>query len=105
MEAGEQRGNRKRRKGIREAGMVLRGSPASGEGEWAIWGGALCTLTFLEHPVDREAEHLLLKEKSLGAKSPKLLPTYPWLSGAALGRKQLLTVWNHLSTTKELRSC
>ena len=91
--------NRKRRgkKVERESNQREGSSGASAEGVQHI-------LTFLEHPIDREAEHHLLKRNNPGAKSPKL-PTHLWLSRAALGRKQVLTVWNHMSTTKELMSC
>ena len=85
--------------------VVLGVSLARGRQQWGIWGGDLHTLTFLEHPADGEAEHRFLKGKSPGAQSPPAPPTHLRLPGPARGRKQALTVWNHVSTTKELKSC
>lgn len=62
---------RERKEGVMEAGRVLRRNldrkESSGDLVKAVGiVGILWTLTFLEHPLDRKADHHLLKGKNAG---------------------------------------
>lgn len=44
--------------------------PNQGREHQRIWRGILQRLTFLEHPIDRKAEHRFLKGKNTRAQDP-----------------------------------
>lgn len=63
-----------------EGRVLVGGSLTRRESSVASGGSGLHTLTFLEHPTDREAEHRFLIRKRPGTQSPLILfPTCAFL--------------------------